>query len=414
MSTASGPAPPAAAGAGWRLEYPLPPDADVHDELLAPDGALRPQWSRFGQSLARLGPQEMARRWDQARRLLRENGVTYNVYGDPRGIDRPWELDPMPLLLAARRVGGARSRTRAARAAAEPDPRRSLRAAAPAARRPAAARAGVGAPGLPAPVPRHRRAGRRAGCTSTPPTWRARPTGAGGCSPIARRRRRARATRSRTASCCRARCPSCSASAACSASPASSARCATRCARLAPRHRENPRIVLLTPGAVQRDLLRARLPRALPRLHAGRGRRPDGARQARLPEDARRPRAGRRDPAPPRRRLLRSARAAHRLVARRPRAGAGGARRQRRGGERARQRPGRDARPARLPARSLPPPARRGAAPAVGRDLVVRPAARARLRARRTSTRWSSSRRSRASASSRSSARISPPPRARR
>ena len=99
MSTASGPAPPAAAGAGWRLEYPLPPDADVHDELLAPDGALRPQWSRFGQSLARLGPQEMARRWDQARRLLRENGVTYNVYGDPRGTDRPWELDPMPLLL---------------------------------------------------------------------------------------------------------------------------------------------------------------------------------------------------------------------------------------------------------------------------------------------------------------------------
>jgi uncharacterized circularly permuted ATP-grasp superfamily protein/uncharacterized alpha-E superfamily protein len=100
MSTASGrPAPPAAAGAGWRLEYPLPPDADVHDELLAPGGALRPQWSRFGESLARLGPQEMARRWDQARRLLRENGVTYNVYGDPRGTDRPWELDPMPLLL---------------------------------------------------------------------------------------------------------------------------------------------------------------------------------------------------------------------------------------------------------------------------------------------------------------------------
>ena len=42
--------------------------------------------------------------------------------------------------------------------------------------------------------------------------------------------------------------------------------------------------------------------------------------RARVPEDARRPRAGRRDPAPPRRRLLRSARAAQRLVARRRRA----------------------------------------------------------------------------------------------
>ena len=28
-------------------------------------------------------------------KLLRENGVTYNVYGDPRGTDRPWELDPV-------------------------------------------------------------------------------------------------------------------------------------------------------------------------------------------------------------------------------------------------------------------------------------------------------------------------------
>jgi uncharacterized circularly permuted ATP-grasp superfamily protein/uncharacterized alpha-E superfamily protein len=100
MSTASGRhAPPAAAGAGWHLGYPLPPDADVHDELLAAPGETRPHWKSFAESLARLGPQELARRWDMARRLLRENGVTYNVYGDPRGTDRPWELDPLPLLL---------------------------------------------------------------------------------------------------------------------------------------------------------------------------------------------------------------------------------------------------------------------------------------------------------------------------
>lgn len=101
MNTASGrPPPPVAAGAAWRLGYPLPPDADVHDELLAGPDAPRPHWTRFADSLARLGPQELARRWEQARRLLRENGVTYNVYGDPRGTDRPWELDPLPLLLA--------------------------------------------------------------------------------------------------------------------------------------------------------------------------------------------------------------------------------------------------------------------------------------------------------------------------
>jgi uncharacterized circularly permuted ATP-grasp superfamily protein/uncharacterized alpha-E superfamily protein len=36
-----------------------------------------------------------------ARRLIVENGVTYNVYADPQGRDRPWALDPLPVLLTA-------------------------------------------------------------------------------------------------------------------------------------------------------------------------------------------------------------------------------------------------------------------------------------------------------------------------
>jgi hypothetical protein len=28
-----------------------------------------------------------------------ENGVTYNVYADPNGADRPWALDPLPLII---------------------------------------------------------------------------------------------------------------------------------------------------------------------------------------------------------------------------------------------------------------------------------------------------------------------------
>jgi uncharacterized circularly permuted ATP-grasp superfamily protein/uncharacterized alpha-E superfamily protein len=34
-------------------------------------------------------------------REIRENGITYNVYADPQGMDRPWEVDPLPLLLSA-------------------------------------------------------------------------------------------------------------------------------------------------------------------------------------------------------------------------------------------------------------------------------------------------------------------------
>lgn len=50
-------------------------------------------------ALETLGLPELTRRWSEVQQLIRENGVTYNVYGDPRGLQRPWQLDPIPLLL---------------------------------------------------------------------------------------------------------------------------------------------------------------------------------------------------------------------------------------------------------------------------------------------------------------------------
>jgi len=35
------------------------------------------------------------------RRMIIENGVTYNVYADAQGRDRPWILDPLPYLMSA-------------------------------------------------------------------------------------------------------------------------------------------------------------------------------------------------------------------------------------------------------------------------------------------------------------------------
>ena len=69
--------------------------------MLAAGRALRPHWETFVSQLDRLGAPELARRWEQGRRLIHENGVTYNVYGDPRGMDRPWELDSIPFLISA-------------------------------------------------------------------------------------------------------------------------------------------------------------------------------------------------------------------------------------------------------------------------------------------------------------------------
>jgi len=48
----------------------------------------------------------MAERWDEARRLLRQHGVTYNIYGDPQGMERPWPLDMIPLLVPAEEWSG--------------------------------------------------------------------------------------------------------------------------------------------------------------------------------------------------------------------------------------------------------------------------------------------------------------------
>jgi len=72
-----------------------------YDEAADSSGHIRPHWLKLFDSLADLGPSEISRRWREARDLIRANGVTYNVYGDPHGIARPWQLDPIPLVITS-------------------------------------------------------------------------------------------------------------------------------------------------------------------------------------------------------------------------------------------------------------------------------------------------------------------------
>ncbi len=41
----------------------------------------------------------MRQRLEMVQRLVRENGVTYNVYADAKGLQRPWDLNVLPLIL---------------------------------------------------------------------------------------------------------------------------------------------------------------------------------------------------------------------------------------------------------------------------------------------------------------------------
>lgn len=75
---------------------PLP---GSYDELRAPDGSLRAHWSHLAGALAAMGPVELDHRRRETERLLRDDGVTYNVYGEPEGMESPWVLDPVPMLI---------------------------------------------------------------------------------------------------------------------------------------------------------------------------------------------------------------------------------------------------------------------------------------------------------------------------
>ncbi len=73
----------------------------AYDELLTEDGEPREHYLPLLSHLDSLGQDELKRRAETCRRLLHEGGITYNVYGDPRGMERPWQLDPVPFVLAA-------------------------------------------------------------------------------------------------------------------------------------------------------------------------------------------------------------------------------------------------------------------------------------------------------------------------
>ncbi|TAH25822.1 MAG: hypothetical protein EAZ07_06055 [Cytophagales bacterium] len=69
------------------------------DELLDSKQELRNHWLGFEKTYQNLGKTEFDNRCDELKRLLRENGVTYNVYGDVENINRPWKLDPIPFII---------------------------------------------------------------------------------------------------------------------------------------------------------------------------------------------------------------------------------------------------------------------------------------------------------------------------
>lgn len=70
------------------------------DELVGPGGAIRAHWRPVLERLQAIGAAELARREGKARLLLREDGVSYDAYADPQRNEGAWSLSPVPVVVS--------------------------------------------------------------------------------------------------------------------------------------------------------------------------------------------------------------------------------------------------------------------------------------------------------------------------
>jgi uncharacterized circularly permuted ATP-grasp superfamily protein/uncharacterized alpha-E superfamily protein len=96
-------APPAAPGHYDELRggvsAPLPDAQGPHATIVSGHALPTRPWARFFENLGREGFADLNRRTTDLQRQVRDNGITYNVYADAGGPQRPWSLDLFPLII---------------------------------------------------------------------------------------------------------------------------------------------------------------------------------------------------------------------------------------------------------------------------------------------------------------------------
>jgi uncharacterized circularly permuted ATP-grasp superfamily protein/uncharacterized alpha-E superfamily protein len=71
------------------------------DEVVDPEGRVRAHWRKLLTLLGGLDATQIARRTENARQLVHQNGVSYDVYGDSPGLAHPWTLSLVPAVMSA-------------------------------------------------------------------------------------------------------------------------------------------------------------------------------------------------------------------------------------------------------------------------------------------------------------------------
>lgn len=70
------------------------------DEMFDKEGNVKPHWKEIEKALENSGLEKLEQKQTEIDWRLEDNGVTYNVYNDPEGTNRRWNLDPIPFVLS--------------------------------------------------------------------------------------------------------------------------------------------------------------------------------------------------------------------------------------------------------------------------------------------------------------------------
>ena len=69
------------------------------DEMFDKDSNVKEHWEEIKECLEKSGIEQLEQKQTEIDWRLEDNGVTYNVYNDPEGTNRRWNLDPIPFVL---------------------------------------------------------------------------------------------------------------------------------------------------------------------------------------------------------------------------------------------------------------------------------------------------------------------------
>ena len=74
-------------------------DFKGYDEVFTSDLGIDKNWGKLLENLSNIGAKQLKDKQVEIDWLLAENGVTYNVYNDPKGLNRPWKLNIVPFII---------------------------------------------------------------------------------------------------------------------------------------------------------------------------------------------------------------------------------------------------------------------------------------------------------------------------